>query len=235
MLLYLISMETQYSRLSLLIGESNLKKLESKKVIVFGLGGVGGNVVDSLARSGIMNFTIVDNDTVNITNINRQLIANLNTIGKNKVDVMEQHLLSINKNIKVNKLCLFYDKDDNSIDFSKFDYVIDCIDTVSSKISIIEKAKKLNIPVISALGCGNKINPSEVEITDLSKTSYDPLAKVMRRELGLRGIKHVKVVYSKETPIIKSDKKTSIGSSAFVPPVAGIFIASEVINDLIED
>ena len=228
-------MDAQYTRLSLLIGESNLKKLSKKKVIVFGLGGVGGNCVDALARSGVMNFTLVDSDTVNITNINRQLIANLNTIGKNKVDMMEEHLLSINNEIKVTKLCLFYEKDDTSINFSKYDFVIDCIDTVSSKIAIIEKCHKLGVPVISALGCGNKMNPAEVEITDLSKTSYDPLAKVMRKELGLRGIKHVKVVYSKEQPIIRSDKKSTIGSSAFVPPVAGIYIASEVIKDLINE
>lgn len=226
-------MDNQYTRLSLLINEDNLKKLQSKKVVVFGLGGVGGSCVDALARSGIMNFTLVDNDEVNITNINRQLIANLNTVGKKKVDVMEEHLLSINEDIEINKLCLFYTNDDKSIDLSKFDYVIDCIDTVSSKIHIIEQCNSLGIKVISALGCGNKLDPTKVEITDLSKTSYDPLAKVMRRELGLRGIKHLKVVYSKEQSKISSKDKKQLGSSAFVPPVAGIFIASEVIKDLI--
>jgi len=228
-------MDTQYSRLSLLIGEESIKKLATKKVLVFGLGGVGGNAVDALARSGIKNFTLIDNDEVNITNINRQLIANLNTIGKKKVDVMEEHLLSLDKEIKVTKLCLFYTKDDESIDFSQFDYVVDCIDTVSAKIALIEKCFKANTKVISALGCGNKLDPSKVEITDLSKTEYDPLAKVLRRELGLRGIKHHKVVFSKEIPIKKSEEKTTIGSSAFVPPVAGIYLASEVIKDLLKE
>lgn len=227
-------MENQYTRLSLLIGEDALKKLSTKKILVFGLGGVGGNAVDALARSGIMNFTLVDNDSVNVTNINRQLIASLDNVGKRKVDVMEAHLLSINKKMKITKLNLFYTPDNTDIDFSEYDYIVDAIDTVGSKIDIIEKAQKLNIPVISALGCGNKLDPSQLEVTDLSKTSYDPLARILRKELGARGIKHTKVVYSKEPPLIISERKTLIGSSAFVPPVAGIYMAREVIKDLIE-
>ena len=210
-------------------------------MIVFGLGGVGGNVCDALVRSGIKNITIVDNDVVAITNINRQLIANLNTVGKAKVDVMEEHLKSINKEVNVTKKQIFFlPENKEEIDFKKYDYVVDAIDTVSAKIEIIKICKSLQIPVISALGCGNKLDPTKLEVADLSKTSYDPLAKVLRRELRKYGINHLKVIYSKENPIeIKGEieeetsKKRIPGSSAFVPPVAGIIIASEVIKDLL--
>ena len=234
-------MLNQFSRLELLLGKEALDKLATKNVIVFGLGGVGGNVCDALVRSGIQNITIVDNDKVTITNINRQLIANMNTIGKYKTDVMEEHLLSINTKVNVIKKNIFFLPDNKEeIDFSKYDYVVDAIDTVSAKIEIIKICKSLQIPVISALGCGNKLDPTMLEVSDLAKTSYDPLAKVLRRELKKYGITHLKVIYSKENPIeIKgeiveeNDKKRIPGSSAFVPPVAGIIIASEVIKDLL--
>lgn len=230
----------QFSRLEMLIGKEQIEKLKTKKILIFGLGGVGGNVCDALARSGIMNFTIVDNDKVNITNINRQLIANLNTLDRYKVDVMEEHLKSINKDVVVEKKNMFYlPENAEEIDFSKYDYVVDAIDTVSAKIDIVSRCKTLHIPIISALGCGNKMDPTRLEIIDLSKTEYDPLAKVMRRELKKRGITHLKVVYSKEQPIkpeveISNNKKVVPGSTAFVPPVAGIIIASEVIKDLLK-
>ena len=234
-------MMNQFSRLELLLGKEALKKISTKKVLIFGLGGVGGNVCDALARSGICNFTIVDNDIINITNINRQLIANVDTIGRLKVDVMEEHLKSINKDVIVTKKNLFYlPENAEEIDLRDYDYVIDAIDTVSAKIDIITRCITYHIPIISALGCGNKLNPTMLEVTDLSKTEYDPLAKVMRRELKKRGITHLKVVYSKEEPIIplvseeETNKKVVPGSTAFVPPVAGIIIASEVIKDLLK-
>lgn len=235
-------MLNQFSRLELLLGKEALEKLATKNVLVFGLGGVGGNVCDALVRSGIQNITIVDKDKVSITNINRQLIANVNTIGKYKVDVMEEHLLSINEKVNVIKKNIFFLPENNEeIDFSKYDYVVDAIDTVSAKIEIIKICKSKQIPVISALGCGNKLDPTKLEVSDLSKTSYDPLAKVLRRELKKYDITHLKVIYSKEQPIeIKgeieeeNDKKRIPGSSAFVPPVAGIIIASEVVKDLLK-
>lgn len=240
-------MLNQFSRSELVFGKNYTDKLNDKVVAVFGLGGVGGNVCDALARSGITSFVLIDNDKVSLTNINRQLIANLNTIGRNKVDVMEEHLKSINKDIKVIKHCVFYlPGNADQFDFSKYDYVVDAIDTVSAKIDIISKCKSIGTPVISSLGCGNKVDPTKLQITDLSKTSYDPLAKVMRYELRKRNINHVKVVCSNEQPVevdqellekalqLEDSKKKSIpGSTAFVPPVAGILIASEVIKDLV--
>ena len=233
-------MMDQFKRFELLIGKESLQLLKEKKVAVFGLGGVGGNVCDALARSGIGQLMIIDNDVVDVTNINRQLIANLNTIGQNKVDVMEQHLKSINPEIVVVKNKMFYlPENADELDLSGYDYVVDAIDTVVSKINIIFRCKTNNINVISALGCGNKMDPSKLEVTDLSKTNYDPLAKVLRRELRKLDINHVKVVYSKEEPSRAIDESSKSGkhipgSSAFVPPVAGIMIASEVIKDLLE-
>lgn len=237
-------MLNQFSRTSLIIGQESLKKLEDKKVAIFGLGGVGGNVCDALARSGVKHFVIIDNDKVTISNINRQLIANLNTIGKDKVDVMEEHIKSINKEAIVEKRkCFYLPENSNEFDFENYDYVVDAIDTVTAKIDIINKCKEKNVPIISALGCGNKINPTMLEVTDIYKTSYDPLAKVMRSKLKKLEIKSLKVVYSKEEalkPIEEyreeddvNTKKNAPGSTAFVPPVAGIIIASEVVKDLI--
>ena len=240
-------MLNQFSRTQLVIGKENMEQLKNKVVCVFGIGGVGGNVCDALARSGVSHFVLVDDDKVCITNINRQLIANMDNIDKDKVDVMKKHILSINPNAIVEKRkCFYLPEKSSEFDFKDYDYVVDAIDTVSAKIDIICKCKELGVPVISALGCGNKMNPTMLEVTDLSKTSYDPLAKVLRRELKKRNIEHLKVVYSKEKPIkpyedlsisCRADcvnKRSVPGSSAFVPPVAGIIIASEVVKDLID-
>ena len=232
----------QFVRFEALLGKDKIESLKTKKICVFGLGGVGGNVCDSLIRSGIEHITIIDNDDVNESNINRQLIANMKTIGKAKVDVMEEHLKSLNPNVNVIKFKKFYlPEESDFIDFKDYDYVIDAIDTVKAKLDIIEKCINQNVKVITALGCGNKMNPAMLEVTDLAKTSYDPLAKVLRRELSKKGIKHVKVVYSKESPIepahkelLEDERRNVPASSPFVPPVAGIIIASEVIKDLLD-
>lgn len=224
----------QYTRTSLILGRDKIEELNKKTVMVFGLGGVGGNCCDSLARAGIKNFIIVDNDVVNITNLNRQLIANLNTVGRKKIDVMEEHLNSINKDIKVKKLDMFY-LPEVEIDFDGVDYVIDCIDTVTAKIDLICRCKEKNIPIISALGCGNRLDPTKVIITDLAKTEKDPLAKVLRYELRKKDIRHHDVIYSLEDPIpfkeeIFEDNKKVLGSTPFVPSVAGITVAYFVIR-----
>ena len=232
----------QFSRLELLIGEDKLEIIKNKRVAIFGIGGVGGAVVEALARSGISKFDLIDNDIVSISNINRQIIATLDTVGKYKVDVMKDRILSINKNAEVNIYkCFFLPENSNEFDFSQYDYVVDAIDTVTAKIEVIRKAKENNVPVISSMGTGNKINPTKLEVSDINKTSVCPLAKVMRYELRKRNIKNVKVVYSKEEPltpkkIINDDKKRNIpGSTSFVPPVAGYIIASEIIKDIIEN
>lgn len=229
----------EFTRFEMLIGKDNLENLSNKHIIVFGIGGVGGYVCEALARSGIGNFTLVDNDTVDVTNLNRQIIATNNSIGLPKVEVMKERILSINKNAKVNtKKCFFLPETAEEFDFSKYDYVVDAIDTVTAKLAIVELAQKNNVPVISAMGTGNKLNPLELTVTDISKTSMCPLARVMRTELRKRGINKLKVVYSKETPIktgVINPKtgKSVPGSSAFVPGVAGLVIASEVVKDLI--
>ena len=231
-----------YSRFEILIGKEKLNLLKTKRVAVFGVGGVGGAVVEALVRSGITNIDLIDNDTVSLSNLNRQIIATLDVVGKDKVDVTKERILSINKNANViTHKCFFLPENSSSFDFSKYDYVIDAVDTVSAKIEIIVKAKEKNVPVISSMGTGNKMNPTMLEVVDISKTSVCPLAKVMRYELRKRNIKNVKVVYSKEeplTPIIQITNEVNRvipGSTSFVPPVAGYIIASEVIKDLIED
>ena len=233
-------MGDQFIRSKAILGSDKIELLKNKHVAVFGLGGVGGHACEALVRSGIGELTIIDNDVVDISNINRQLIATHSSIGQAKVDVMEKRLLDINPDIKIHKIQKFYLSEDDSIDFSKFDYVVDAIDTVSGKIGIILNSYKNNVPVISALGCGNKMDPTKLEVTDISKTSYDPLAKVMRKKLRENGINHIKVVYSKEEPLEivepfeeSKEGRHSPGSAPFVPPVAGIIIASEVIKDLI--
>lgn len=231
-------MLNQFSRTEMLIGKENQEKLKNMKVAVFGIGGVGSYAAMALARSGIYNIDIVDNDTVSITNINRQLIANLNTVGRKKVDVMKEMILDINREAVVNTYDVFLDKDTISMfDFSKYDYVIDAIDTVSAKLMMIEECYRVNTKIISAMGAGNKFDPTKFEVTDIYKTSVCPLAKVMRYELKKRGIKKLKVVYSKEIPKKpvateeKSSKRQTPGSMAFVPSVSGLIIASEVVRD----
>lgn len=235
-------MLNQFSRTALLLTNESMEILKNKKVIIFGIGGVGGYVCEALARSGIYNFTLVDNDDVALTNINRQIIATFDTVGMPKVDVMEKRILSINPDAKIEKRqCFYLPENANEFDFNDYDYIVDCVDTVTAKILIIVEAKKCNKPIISAMGAGNKMDPLKLEVADIYKTSVCPLARVMRYELKKRRIKSLKVVYSKEEPIkidssmIEEDthKKIVPGSNAFVPTTMGLVIASEIIKDLI--
>ncbi len=223
----------QFDRFISQIGKENFEKLITKKVMIYGIGGVGGYVAESLARSGIQNLVLIDSDIVEETNINRQIVATLNTIGESKVKVMKDRILSINKNANVEIIQKFYlPENSGEFDFSGVDYIVDCVDTVSAKLSIVSRAKELNIPVISAMGAGNKMDPTKLEVSDIFKTSVDPLCKVMRRELKKLGINKLKVVYSKEEPIKNNSRVPT--SNAFVPPAMGLIIASEVIKDLIK-
>lgn len=225
----------RFLRTEMVLGKEAMIKLSNSRIIVFGVGGVGGFVVEGLARSGVRYIDVVDNDTVSITNINRQLIALTSTIGKPKVEVIKDRILDINPSCVVNTYNQYYDKD-NMIDISNYDYVIDCIDTVTSKLLLISEAKRLNVNIISSMGTGNKIDPSKLMITDLSKTSVCPLARVMRYELRKRGITSLKVLFSNEEPkkVTIDEKRHIPGSVSFVPSVAGLMIAGYVINDLIK-
>ncbi len=223
------------NRTEALIGKENIRKLQNSNVIVFGLGGVGSYVVEGLVRSGIQNICIVDKDIVDITNMNRQLIADSETIGKNKVDAQEERILKINRSAKVIKIKEFVNKDNIEEimkSYSHIDYVIDAIDTVSSKLEIIKYCYQNNINIISSMGSGNKLDASKFEITDIFKTSVCPLAKVMRKELKKLDIKSLTVLYSKEEPI-KTNLDTP-ASISFVPSVAGLLIAGKVVKDLIK-
>lgn len=225
-------MNEQFSRTAQLIGEENVKNLFSKHVIVFGCGGVGGFVVEALARSGTGKISLVDNDSVNISNINRQIIALHSTVGKQKVDILKNRILDINPNCQVFTFNTFFlPENSHSFDFSQYDYVVDAVDTVTAKIEIIKKSKDANVPIISSMGTGNKLNPLAFKVADISKTNVCPLARVMRNELKKRGISKVKCVYSEELPVIQAQTPASI---AFVPSVAGLLIASEVIKDLMK-
>lgn len=224
----------QFSRTSLLIGEENLKRLNSAKIIVFGVGGVGSFVVESLVRSGIGNISIVDFDVVDITNINRQIIALHSTIGKKKVDVMKERIQDINPNAIINTYDTFISNETiDMFDLSDYDYAIDCIDNVTGKLLIIEKCINSNTKIISSLGTANKFDPSKLTITDISKTNTCPLAKVVRLELRKRGINHLNVLFSSELPI-KNDTNV-LGSISFVPSTGGLLISSKVISDLINE
>lgn len=244
-----------FSRTELLIGTEALNKLVQCKVAIFGIGGVGGFVMEGLARSGIGKFVLVDDDTVCLTNINRQIIATHKTIGKSKVEVARDRILEINPKAEVGIYQTFY-LPENAKELIKddFNYIIDAVDTISAKIDLVIQAKDKNIPIISSMGMGNKLDPTKIEVTDLSKTSMDPISKVMRKELRKRDIIHLKVVYSKEEPIkpleldnicgddcyCQNKNKASIkkrqipGSISFVPSVAGLIIAGEVVKDLIK-
>ena len=227
-----------FSRTENLIGKDNVEKLRRCRVIVFGVGGVGGHAVEALARSGVGAVDIVDNDVVSESNINRQIVALHSTIGRKKTQVMQERLLDINPDIQVQTHDLFF-LPETEFDFSPYDYVVDAIDTVSGKIAIIEKAKRAGVPVISAMGAGNKLNPTAFEVAEVQKTSGCPLARVMRRELKQRGIFGVKAVYSKEEPqgaLQKTENGKPVPSSvAFCPSVMGLIIASEVVKDLIKE
>lgn len=223
----------QWERTQKLIGIDALNKLKSSKVAVFGIGGVGGFVVEAFARCGIGKIDLIDHDTVSVTNINRQIIATHETIGQLKVDVMKKRILSINPEAYVGTFVEFYLPDNASgseIDFSQYDYVIDAIDTITAKIGIIMKCKEVGTPIISSMGTGNKINPAMFEITDIYKTKVCPLARIMRRELKKRGIKSLKVVYSPEEILTTERPPASI---SFVPSVAGLLMAGEVVRDIL--
>ena len=225
-------MKEQFERTSLLVGEEAISKLNNSKVLIFGVGGVGGYVAEALARTGVGSITIVDKDTVSESNINRQIIALHSTVGRDKVDVLKERMLDINPELQVDaRKCFFLPDNASEFDFSQYDYIVDAVDTVTAKLQIIVQAKEAGVPVISAMGAGNKVHPEMFEIADIYKTEMCPLAKVMRRELKERGIKKLKVVYSKEKPVYKGDVP---GSIAFSPSVAGLLMASEVIRDLCE-
>lgn len=241
-------MLNQFSRTELLIGKEGIAKLNKAKVAIFGIGGVGSFVVEGLARTGVEKFVLVDHDKISLTNINRQIHANHNTIGKYKVDVMKERILEINPSAQIDTFKEFYMPDTHSNILDKsIDYIVDCVDTITAKIELVVNANKLNIPIISSMGTGNKLDPTQFEITDIYKTSVCPLAKVMRKELKSKEIQHLKVLYSKEIPIkpyedIECDdsieNKTSKkipGSISFVPSVAGLIIASEVVKDIINN
>ena len=226
-------MDNQFSRNELVLGRQATIKLARMRVAVFGVGGVGSYTVEALARSGIGALDLIDSDKFEITNLNRQLYALHSTIGQYKVDVAKQRIADINPDCKVNTHKIFYLPETSSqFDFSQYNYIVDAIDTVSGKIGLIVAANQANVPIISAMGAGNKLNPQDFEIADIYKTSVCPLAKVMRKELNKRGINSLKVVYSKESP--QSSSLGDIpGSTPFTPPVMGLIMAGEVIKDLI--
>lgn len=248
-------MLNQFSRTSLLFGEESIEKLHNMRVAVFGIGGVGGYVCEALVRSGIGAFDLVDDDKVCLTNLNRQIIATRETVGRYKVDVMRDRILSINPkaDVRIHK-CFFLPENADDFPFEEYDYVVDAVDTVTAKLEIIMRAKLLGIPVISAMGAGNKLDASRFKVADIYQTTMDPLAKVMRRELKKRGVKKLKVVFSDEKPTRPvedmgiscrtncicppgaahkcTERRDIPGSTAFVPAVAGLIMAGEIIKDL---
>lgn len=248
-------MLNQFSRTELLFGKEAMDRLETARVAVFGVGGVGGYAVEALVRSGVGSIDLIDDDKVCLTNLNRQIIATRKTVGQYKADVMKERILEINPqcNVVVHK-CFYLPENKNEFDFSNYSYVIDAVDTVTAKIQLVLEAQEKNIPIISSMGAGNKLNPAEFEVADIYDTSVCPLAKVMRRELKRRNVKQLKVVYSKEKPTRPiedmsiscrtncicppgakhkcTERRDIPGSNAFVPSVAGLIIASEVIKDL---
>lgn len=259
-----MEMSEQFSRTELLLGNESMNRLADARVAVFGIGGVGGYTVEALVRSGVGAIDLIDSDTVCESNLNRQIIATRTTIGQFKVDAMKERIMQINPDCKVKvHRCFYLPETAEQFDFHEYDYVVDAVDTVTAKIQLVMQARECNVPIISSMGAGNKLNPAEFEVADLYKTSVCPLAKVMRRELKKRGVKKLKVVYSKEEPITpinitstivenqpningiceETDKKdtgfgvkkrVTPGSIAFVPSVVGLIIASEVVKDLVK-
>jgi tRNA A37 threonylcarbamoyladenosine dehydratase len=238
-----------------LLGKEGMKKLEEARVAVFGIGGVGGYTVEALARSGVGHFDLIDDDKVCLTNINRQIIATRQTVGRYKADVMKERILSINPDAEVVvHQCFYLPENQADFDFKSYSYVVDAVDTVTAKVALVLQAQEAGVPIISSMGAGNKLDPTAFEVADIYKTSVCPLAKVMRRELKKRGVKHLKVVYSKEQPLVPIDdmaiscrqhcicppgaarkcteRRAIPGSTAFVPSVVGLIIASEVVKDL---
>ena len=236
-------MENQFSRTERLLGKENMEKLAAARVCIFGIGGVGGYVAEALARSGVGHLELVDNDVVCLSNLNRQIIATHETLGQYKVDVMKERILSINPTAEVTVYKCFYLPETRAqFDFTNYDYVVDAIDTVAGKIALVLQAEESGTPVISSMGAGNKLDPAAFQVADIYQTSVCPLAKVMRRELKRRGVKKLKVVYSKEQPVavqndeeslLSSPRRSIPGSIAFVPSVAGLIIAGEVVKDLV--
>jgi tRNA A37 threonylcarbamoyladenosine dehydratase len=223
-------MENQFERIGLLIGDDAVRTLSRSRVAVFGVGGVGGFVIEALARSGVGAIDLVDSDRVDLTNLNRQIIALHSTVGKYKTEVMRERILDINPDASVTvHNCFYLPETSNQFDFASYDYIVDAVDTVTAKIQLVMDAKKAGVPIISSMGAGNKLDPTKFQVADIYKTSVCPLAKVMRRELKKRGIDRLKVVYSTEPPVKKA---RTPGSAAFVPSVAGLIIAGEVIKDL---
>lgn len=244
----------QFSRTRLLLGGAAMERLKNARVAVFGIGGVGGHVCEALVRSGVGEFDLIDSDTVSLTNLNRQIIATRKTVGQYKVDVMKERMQEINPEVKVHVYrCFFLPENAHEFPFEKYDYVIDAVDTVTAKIEIIMRAKELGVPVISSMGAGNKLDASQFKVADLYETKVCPLAKVMRRELKNRGVKKLKVVYSEELPIKPmeetiaaykeacqaeptadsvGERRSLPGSVAFVPSVAGLILAGEVVKDI---
>lgn len=248
-------MLNQFSRTQLLLGEEAMNELNKKRVAIFGIGGVGGYVCEALVRSGVGHFDIIDDDKVCLTNLNRQIIATRKTVGKYKVEVMKERMLDINPNAEINMhKCFFLPENADDFDFKSYDYVVDAVDTVTAKIELIMRAQKDNVPIISAMGAGNKLDAGRLKIADIYDTKVCPLARVMRRELKKRNVKKLKVVYSDEQPIRPledmsiscrtncicppgaehkcTERRDIPGSTAFVPAVAGLLIAGEIINDL---
>ena len=225
-------MSERFSRTELLIGKENVERLGRARVAVFGVGGVGGYAVEALVRSGMGTLDLIDADVVSLSNVNRQIIATEKTVGRAKVDVAKERALEINPDIKVNIYKIFYlPETAGQFDFTLYDYVVDAIDTVTGKLGLIMQAKEAGVPVISCMGAGNKLDAAAFRVEDIYRTSVCPLAKVMRRELKKRGVKDLKVVYSKEEPVKKGNQIP--GSIAFVPPAAGLILAGEVVKDLL--
>ena len=248
-------MQNQFSRSELLIGKEGIEKLHKSRVAIFGIGGVGGYTVDALVRSGVEQIDLIDDDKVCLTNLNRQLIATRKTVGKDKVDIMRERILEINPNVKVEThKCFFLPENADDFPFEEYDYIVDAVDTVTAKISLVMKCQEMNIPIISCMGAGNKMDASAFKVADIYKTQMCPLAKVMRRELKKRHVKKLKVVYSEEKPTRPiedmaiscrtncicppgakhkcTERRDIPGSTAFVPSVVGLIIAGEVVKDL---
>ena len=230
-------MLNQFSRTELVVGKDGVEKLNNTKIAIFGLGGVGSFALEGLVRAGIGNLVLIDNDCVELTNLNRQILATHKTIGKPKVEIAKQRILDINPNANVEIHQEFFMPETEGILDNSIDYIVDCIDTVTAKIELVVRAEKLNIPIISCMGTGNKLEPTRFEVADIYKTSICPLAKVMRKELRNRGVKKLKVVYSKEEPIKsnKKDRNQVPGSISFVPSVAGLIIAGEVVRTILNN
>ena len=237
-------MKEQFLRTAMLLGSESVARLEKARVAVFGIGGVGGYTVEALARSGIGNIDVIDNDTVSISNINRQILATHSTVGMPKVEAAKQRILDINPDCNIRTHQLFYTPETaDMFDFAEYDYIVDCIDTVTGKLALVERAMAVGTPIICCMGTGNKLDASAFQVADISKTSMCPLARIMRKELGKRGIKHLKVVYSREEALSPTGweeeaaalgKRQIPGSVAFVPGAAGLVLAGEVIKDLVQ-